>query len=176
AAGGIDVGELHLAVALHEVDFLFLGAGDVEDGGGEGLFAEEALFLAVDDAVEFVEADHAAFVAAGDEDDVGLGDAVGLGEAALAVNVEVFDGDAAAVVGGGGLGIFAKQRGDIAVGLVDGGILVVVGEGDDDADGGGEVLEVGLGLGGEGVAAVFGEVVSPAVVDGQVVEAAEQGE
>jgi len=66
AAVWADVVEGHLAVAGEEVDFFLGRAGDVEDGGGEGLFAAEGFFLLVSEGVEFVEADGAAAVAAED--------------------------------------------------------------------------------------------------------------
>ena len=162
------------AVAGEEVDFFAFGAGDVEEGGGEGLFALEggALGLAVLGAVvavEFGEGDDAGFVAAAEEDDVGLVEAEGFGFAAVLIHVEVFDGDLAGGVGVGGVGVFAEETADL-------GVVVVIAEGGDDLDGAFEVLDIGEGFGGEGEAAVVGEVEAGGVVAGEEVEAAEEGE
>jgi hypothetical protein len=139
-----------------------------------GLFALEggALGLAVLGAVvavEFGEGDDAGFIAAAQEDDVGLVEAEGFGFAAVLIHVEVFDGDLAGGVGVGGVGVFAEEAADL-------GVVVVVAEGGDDLDGAFEVLDIGEGFGGEGEAAVVGEIEAGGVVAGEVVEAAEEGE
>jgi hypothetical protein len=95
AAVGIDVVGPELAVAGEEVDFFLLRAGNIEDGGGEDLFAEEGLFLAVLVAVELVERDDAALVAADEDDDVGLLDARLFRLAPVLIDVDVFGRDAA---------------------------------------------------------------------------------
>lgn len=155
AAGGIDVVGAERAVAGEEIDLFARRVGHVEDRGGHGLLAEEGLLLHGLDAVELVERDDAALVAAGQEDDVGLLDAGLLGLPALLVDVEVRDGDA----GGAplrGVGVLAQEPAQVAPGLGDLGILGILGEGRDDAHGQREVAQVRQGLGRERVAAVLG--------------------
>ena len=152
------------------------GTGDVEDGGGEGLFAEEADLFLILDFVELGEADGAFFIAGGDENEVGLVYAVFLGGGAVLVDVNVFNRDGRFGIGGGGLGVVAEKGADIAVGLGDGVVVVAVGEGDDDFNRGGKFAKVGAGLGRKGVAVVAGEVEAPGVEGGEVVEPADEDE
>ena len=121
---------------------VFGGVGDVEEGGGEGLFAAEGLAGAVGDEVEFVEADDATAVAAEDEDGIWFVDTEFPGFAAALEDVEFLDGDAAGGVGRGGVNVFAEEGQSVAVGGADLVVGVVGIEGDDKAYGlveGGEV-------------------------------------
>ena len=92
------------------------------------------------------------------------------------IDVDVLDGDAGVGAGGGDVDVLAEEFSDIAVGLLAVGIVGLFREGDDDADGLVELVEVGEGLGGEGVLAETGKIEPPAVVKSEVVEPAEEAE
>ena len=128
------------AVAGEEVDFLAGGTGHIEEGGGDGLFAEEGGALLILVAVEFGEGYGAAVFAAEEKHHVRLLEAEGFGFAAVLINVEVFDGDLPGGMGVAGVGVFAEQATDLSV-------LMVVSDGGDDLYRPVELPEVREGLG-----------------------------
>jgi hypothetical protein len=136
----------------------------------------KGLFLAILVAVELVERDDAAAVAAKEDEDVGLFDTQLVGHAPVLVDVDEVDGDAAVRPGLGGVGVFTEETLDVAVGLGDAGSVGVLGEGGDDPHGEIQGAKEGLGFGREGVLAVLAEVKAPGVVAREVVESAEKTE
>ncbi len=159
-----------------EIDLFLIGAGDVEDRGGDDGFALEGIAPAVLGAVEVAERQHPLTVFALDHDDIGHIDFQRLGLMAALVNVEVADLDLAPGAAPGGVNIFAQQPVDVAVGLRQFLVGVIVGDGDDDADVAFEPVEVGFGLGGKRMPAALGEIEPPGVVQRDVIEPAEEGQ
>ena len=134
-------------MTAEKVDFFPLGARNIEQRGGEDLFAEEGVALgfavfAAGGAVKFVDGQDAAPIAGEQENQVGLIEAERFGFAAVLVNIDVVDLDGAVPVGLGGETIFLKQTANFGVG----GFGI---EGDDNPYGPGEIFDVGERLRGE---------------------------
>ena len=175
-ARAVDFVRPHLAVPGEEIDFLFVGTGDVEDGRGDDGLALEGFASAVLRAVEFAQRQRAAVIAGDDDDHVRLVEAEFLGLLAALVDIEVVDVDRALQAVAGGVGVFAEEAGDVAVGFGQLGVFAVVGERDDDPHGLLEAIEVGFRLGGKGVPVAGGEVEAPRVVQRDVVQPAKKRE
>jgi hypothetical protein len=127
-------------------------------------------------AVEVPQGEHAAVALAGEEDDIGLVQAEFLGALAALVDVEVLDLDAALGAGLGDVDVLAEQPADVAVDLGQLLVVVVLHQRDRDAHVALQLVEVGLGLGGERVPAVLRQVKAQEVVLRDVVEPAEEAE
>ena len=167
--GRVDVVGAQLGMPHEEVDALTLGAGDIQDRGGQRLLADERLALLVLHLVELVDRQGALLVAADEQDDARLVDVVLLELARLLEEIDVLGRD-------GALGVRLRRVGVLAQETLHLGILELAVIGHDDLHGSGEFVQVRERLGREGEAVVAREVDSRGMVARDVVEPAHERE